>query len=125
MNENLDGGIVGGYGLLPALITAAYCTVLRKGLANVPVVEANFQSDFNVSTTVKAIDTGLDARTKIRTYLFTQNDTITRSHFYRNPHKGEVAVVLGAGNQAFLGMFSYMLYVFARIFFLTTLCLYS
>jgi hypothetical protein len=114
-SKSCDGeGLVGGYGILLGLVVANYAESLQEGLLENPIHEINFQSEFNVNTSVKGYDVGIDEQTSVRTIVFTDSDTLSRKHFYKNPHDGQVVLVLGGGNQAFLALTDVLYHMFVE-----------
>jgi hypothetical protein len=113
--DSKDGlGIVGGYGLLTGLITMTYCSCLLKSFDKATIPKIDLKYEFNVDSQITAFDAGTEPQYNIRVIVFSESSNDNFGHFYRNPHDGEVAVILGAGNQPFLSILDTLYQTFVK-----------
>ena len=100
-----DGdGLIGGYGVLVSLFLSTIADMYAKGMNELdkPNRKVDFLKEYNVSTTATAYDVGTFDPTHMKCLMFTSTDEGTKGKFYKNPHNGEIAVILGAGNHPIL-----------------------
>lgn len=115
-NSKDGAGFVGGYGVLVVLAVSLYCCHLATGLKELdkPNKKIDFAKEFDVETTATAYDVDTDSITELRTILFSTASELSKGNFYKSPHEGQVAVVLGAGNHPFLCLSDALYHMFVE-----------
>jgi hypothetical protein len=114
VQEMKDGSLmIGGLGIIITSVLSGYCKELRNGLKMRPLKPMDFMKEFDTETSATAFDLGY-GQWDMRTILYSTSDTLGTARFYRKPHKGEVVVVLAAGNQPFPGIFDVLYHLFVE-----------